>query len=72
MAETLPPAKELRALTEADLHGQLEKLRQELWSQRLKTTEGAQQQTHRLGQLRRQIARIQTILKEQRSMAAQR
>jgi len=67
MAEKLPRAKELRALPAAELHGQMETLRQELWAERGKTAEGARQQTHRLGLLRRQMARIQTVLNEQRS-----
>ena len=57
--------KELRGLGPAELQAQLEKLRQELWDQRVKAKEGALQQTHQLSEARRQIARIQTILREQ-------
>ena len=64
MADTRPVAKELRALPEADLNAQLEKLRQELWQQRVKMKEGAQQQTHQGGDMRRQIARVLTVMRE--------
>ena len=61
--------KELRGFSAADLTGQLAKLREELWQQRVKIQEGAQQQTHRRSALRRQIARVLTVLNEQPSAA---
>ena len=66
MADRLPKTKELRALPAADIAAQLEKLRQDLWQQRLKAKEGALQQTHQLRLMKRQIARIQMVLKEPR------
>ena len=66
MAEKRPNAQALRALPEADLETQTQALRQELWQLRLKTRDGSLQQTHVLPILRRQLARIQTILAEQR------
>lgn len=63
MAETLPSAKELRALPVEDLTAQLRKLNQELWQQRLKAKDGSLQQMHRLRQLRRQVARVHTTLR---------
>ena len=66
MPENVPRAKELRGTPAAELSTQLQSLRKELWQQRVKTKDGSLQQTHRLGQLRRQIARIQTIVREQR------
>ena len=65
MAEKPPTAKALRALPAADLTAQRTALSQELWQHRLKAKDGSFQQTHRLGELRRQIARISTILREQ-------
>ena len=65
MAEKPSGAKELRGLGPVELQAQLEKLRQELWEQRVKAKEGALPQTHQLGEARRQIARIHTILREQ-------
>ncbi len=64
MAQTRPTAKTLRELPRADLSAQLETLRQELWQHRIKTKEGAQPQMHQIPALRRQIARIQTVLRE--------
>ena len=65
MAETRPAFSELRRLPGADLNTQLEKLRQELWQLRVKTKDGASQQTHHAAIIRRQIARIMTALREQ-------
>lgn len=70
MADKLPPVKELRTLPSAELQHQIEKLRSELWQQRLKARDGALQQTHQLNAMRRQIARIQTVLSEQKRSAA--
>ena len=65
MPDKLVPAKELRGMTAPDLHGQLEKLRRDLWQLRLKAKDGSLQQTHELAAMRRQIARIHTVLNEQ-------
>ena len=64
MAQKPPTAKDLRALPEPEIHAELEKIRQERWSRRLKAKDGSLQQTHLLPSLKRQIARIQTILRE--------
>lgn len=65
MAEKRSNAKTLRALPATDLAAQRTALRLELWHHRLKAKDGSLQQTHHLGALRRQIARISTILREQ-------
>ena len=65
MAEKLPKVKDLRALPATELQGQLQSLRQELWQHRLKAKDGSLQQTHQLRFVRRQIARVQTLLREQ-------
>ena len=65
MAEKRLGAKELRGVPQEDLRAQLAKLQQEFWQQRVKTREGSLQQTHQLRFMRRQMARIQTILVEQ-------
>jgi ribosomal protein L29 len=72
MADKWPKASELRAMPDAELRTQLEKLTQDLWRARQKTAEGAQQQTHRFSALRRQIARVHTVLKTPRQPAASR
>ncbi|MBI3011218.1 MAG: 50S ribosomal protein L29 [Candidatus Omnitrophica bacterium] len=64
MAEKPPRAKDLRALSEADLKEQLAKLRRELWHHRVKAKEGSMQQTHLLPAVRRQIARCETVMRE--------
>jgi ribosomal protein L29 len=69
---TAKPAgtNDLRGMGQADLQAELEKLRRELWDQRVKAKEGALQQTHLLGHARKQIARIRTILREQTAKQA--
>ena len=62
MDEKRPMIKELRALPATELQAQLQTLRQELWQRRLKTKDGSLQQTHQLRLVRRQIARVQTLL----------
>ena len=47
-----------------------ESLRKEMWQHRTKAREGALQQNHVLGAARRQIARIHTVLSEQRRAQA--
>ena len=64
--EKWPNTKALRGMNAADLREQVEKLRQDLWQQRVKTEVGATQQHHRRRAARRQIARVLTILNEQR------
>jgi ribosomal protein L29 len=58
---------ELIGMPATDLRARLDQLRQELWQHRVKATEGAAPQTHRPGQLRRQIARIMTAVRQQHS-----
>ena len=70
MADKWPTSKELRGMNETDLRGGEQKLTDDLWHSRQKMEEGASQQTHRFGLIRRQIARIQTIMNEQRRAAA--
>ena len=65
MAQKRASAKDLRALPPADLREQASKLRQELWQQRVKIKEGAVQQTHQGRIIRRHIARVLTIAREQ-------
>ena len=66
MAEKQPTAAGLRALPDADIKAQREQLQKELWHLRLKAKEGSLQQLHQLRTMRRQVARINTVLKERR------
>lgn len=56
--------KELRALGEPELQSQLEKTRQELGELRLKAARGAVEQPHRIRLLRKDVAKMLTLLKE--------
>ena len=67
----LSRTSELRALPDADLTAQLEKLRRDMWQNRLKAKDGSSLQTHQLLAFRRQIARIQTVLTARKAMAQQ-
>lgn len=64
MATAARSVKDLRALQDAELNGQLEALQKELWQARVHITEGASQQGHRLRELRRQVARVKTLMRE--------
>ena len=65
MAQKSLTTKELRALTEKELAEQLQQRRRDLWQYRMKAKDGSLQQTHLLRVTRRQIARLNTLLKEQ-------
>jgi len=58
-------AKEFRALPAAELRQRVSQTRQELDTLRLKARQGALEQPHRIRQLRRDLARILTVLREQ-------
>ena len=64
MAEQRMNAQALRQLPAEELHTQLASLRQELWQGRMKVDTGAVPQSHHVSHVRRQIARILTILQE--------
>lgn len=70
MADKWPTPKELRGMAEPDLRTSMQKLTDDLWQSRQKIQDGASQQTHRFGAIRRQIARIHTVMNEQRRRAA--
>ncbi len=62
-------AKDLRGLPEAELKSRIEGIQHEMWLHRIKAKSGALNQVHQIGDLRRQIARIKTVMHEQRSNA---
>ena len=70
MGDKWPTAKELRAMPDPEMRVQLEKLSSELWQARQKTAGGAQTQTHRFSVLRRQVARIHTVMNQQQRRTA--
>ena len=57
-------ANELRALSSGDLELKLRELAQELLSIRLKSRTSGVEKPHQIRALRRQVARVHTILKE--------
>jgi large subunit ribosomal protein L29 len=62
--------KELRALTDAELANRLDDAHQELFNLRFQKATGKLSNTARPGEVRRDIARIKTILRE-RELAGQ-
>ncbi len=67
MATKQPTTKELRAMPDAEMRVQFEKIQQELWRHRVKVREGSLPQTHLIPAMKRQLARMQTILRERTS-----
>ena len=65
MAEQRVDTKTLRATPAADLAAQAVALRRQRWEHRLKLADGTVRQTHLLRLLRRQLARILTVQREQ-------
>ena len=57
---------ELRTLTEPELVSKARELRDELFNVRVKRATGQLENTAKLSQLRRDIARVETILGEKR------
>ena len=67
MAEQVADAKQLRSWSSTDLSEKLGALRRELWQGRLKVAAGAGEPPHHLREVRHQIARILTVINEQRA-----
>ncbi len=57
-------ASELRNLSEGELHTKLKECRKELFNIRFQHATGQLEKTHRLSELRKDIARILTVLRE--------
>lgn len=64
MAERPPHARALRAMSDQELQERLTTMRRELWLNRMKARANALPQTHLLTLMRRQMARVQTVLRE--------
>ncbi len=63
-------AKELRELSPDELVAKRQELRQELFSARVRHATGQLEDTARLNLLRRDIARLETVLHDKRGGAA--
>jgi large subunit ribosomal protein L29 len=59
-------ASELRSLSEAELVAKSRELRDELFNVRVKRVTGQLENTAKLGQLRRDVARAETVLAQKR------
>ncbi len=56
-------ASELRGKTTAELEGDLKALKESLFNQRFRSVLGQQEDTTRIGKLRKDIARVKTVLR---------
>ncbi len=63
-------AKEIRELTDAEAHAKLRDLRQEMFNLRLQQQTARLERPSRLRELRKDMARIETVLSERRVQAA--
>ena len=57
-------ASELRQLTADELRSKSQDLRQELWSAQMKHATGQLENTAKLADLRRDVARVETVLRQ--------
>ena len=64
-------ASELRELTDDELVNRLSETKQELFNLRFQLVTGQQDNTARMGQVRRDVARIETILRQREIEAAE-
>jgi large subunit ribosomal protein L29 len=64
-------AKELRELSDADLDQRLAESKHELFNLRFQLATGKQDNSARLGQVRKEVARIATLLREREIEAAE-
>ena len=62
--------KEIRELTDAEAHAKLRDLQQELFNLRLQQQTARLEQPSRMRLVRRDVARIETILRERQLTAA--
>ena len=64
-------ASELRELDDAELETRLAEAKQELFNMRFELATGQRDNTARIGDVRRDIARIKTLLREREIAAAE-
>ena len=64
-------SKELRDLDESELENKLEEAKQELFNLRFALVTGQLDNSSRLGQIRKDVARIKTVLREREIEAAE-
>ena len=64
-------ATEVRALADAELESRLGEAKQELFNLRFQLVTGQLDNTARIGQIKKQVARIETVLREREIAAAE-
>ena len=64
-------ARDIRTKTEDELTGELDNLGKEIFNLRFQRANGQLENTARVRQVRRDVARIKTVLGEQRRRASQ-
>ena len=64
-------AAELRELSEEELHAKSAELRGELFNLKVKHSTGQLEDTARLAHLRRDVARVETVIRERREASTQ-
>ena len=71
MSNGIMKAEEIRNLSHQEIEKMLRDTRQELLNLRLRKQSGQVEKTHELRELRREIARLKTIIKERAVATAQ-
>ncbi len=64
-------ATKLRDLSDSELEKELDALKRALFNLRLHKATGALEKPHKLGEARRDIARVETIISERRRAASE-
>jgi large subunit ribosomal protein L29 len=67
----MPPATELRELNDVELANRLREFKEELFNLRFQNATGQLDNISRLGQVRKDIARCETLLREREIAAAE-
>ena len=67
----MPPVKELRELNDRELVNRLREAKEELFNLRFQNATGQLENTSRVGQVRKDIARCETLLREREIEAAE-
>jgi large subunit ribosomal protein L29 len=67
----MPPASELRELNDVELANRLREFKEELFNLRFQNATGQLDNIARIPQARREVARIETVLREREIAAAE-
>jgi large subunit ribosomal protein L29 len=67
----MPPATELRELNDAELANRLRLFKEELFNLRFQNATGQLDNTSRLGELKKDVARCETLIREREIAAAE-